>query len=89
MPLVNYMGNMVDKNSFRVFVYGVNGEKRLAESWEEYQDLICSGIWFTTKESAESVVTDVKEDIKQIPIIEENEVVEEEKTKRKNKKRDK
>jgi hypothetical protein len=89
MTLVNYMGNMVDKNSFRVFVYGANGEKKLANSWEEYQELICSGVWFTTKESAESVVSDAKEEeVKQIPVIEE-EVIEEEKPKRKNKKRDK
>lgn len=43
-----YLGRIVDKEKFRTFVYGAKGEKRLVESWDEYEAAMESGIWFAT-----------------------------------------
>lgn len=47
-----YLGRWVDKQHFRVFVYGVNGEQKLAESFNDYESLIASGLWFAIKPEA-------------------------------------
>lgn len=49
-----YLGRIVDKKNFRAFIYGPNGEQRLAESWEEFEANMQSGVWFATKEDAEA-----------------------------------
>lgn len=50
-PQVLYQGRYVDKDHFRVFVY--NGKtQKLANSYEEFETLISSGLWFETKEGA-------------------------------------
>lgn len=49
-----YLGRIVDKEYFRVVVYGPNGEKRLVKSWDEYEAAMQSGIWFATVEDAAS-----------------------------------
>lgn len=49
-----YLGRIVEKKNFRAFIYGPNGEQRLAESWEEFEANMQSGIWFATKEDAEA-----------------------------------
>ena len=45
-----YLGKWVDRKYFRVFVYRKDEEK-LANSAEEFESLIKSGIWFDSKES--------------------------------------
>lgn len=47
-----YRGKIVDKKHFRVFVYNANGDAKLVESWEKFQDAMQSGIWFATKAEA-------------------------------------
>ena len=42
---VMYLGRWFDQDSFKVFVYSFT-EKRLARSWEKYQEMISSGLWF-------------------------------------------
>lgn len=49
-----YLGRIVEKKNFRAFIYGPNGEQRLAESWEEFEANMQSGVWFATKEDAEA-----------------------------------
>ncbi len=49
---VQYLGRWVDKNKFRVFVYSEMNEEKLANSYEEFQDLIDSGLWYETRELA-------------------------------------
>lgn len=60
---VSYLGKMVDIKSFRAFVYSFEkneGEykllKKLADSWEEYSELVASGIWFSDIDSAEQAL---------------------------------
>lgn len=47
-----YMGRIVDKKNFRTFVYSTVGERRLVESWDEFEDAMASGIWFSTPHDA-------------------------------------
>jgi hypothetical protein len=47
-----YLGNIVDKKYFRTFVYGVNGTRRLVESWDAFEEAMASGLWFATHEDA-------------------------------------
>lgn len=44
-----YLGRWVDKSTFRAFVYGKNGESLLANSYEDFERLISSGLWFASK----------------------------------------
>ena len=53
---VLYLDKWCDRKSFRAFVYDVNLNQKLAESYDEYEDLVASGIWFSTKELAKNVV---------------------------------
>ena len=47
-----YLGRWVDKKHFRAFVYSKDGKEKLASTYEEYEDLVTSGIWFATKDEA-------------------------------------
>lgn len=47
-----YLGRLVDKKHFRAFVHGVGGQRRLVESWDEYEACMQSGVWFATIEDA-------------------------------------
>lgn len=42
---VIYMGRFLEKETFRNFVYSKT-EKKLARSWDEYEKMIASGLWF-------------------------------------------
>lgn len=60
-----YLGRIVDKKNFRAFIHGVNGERRLIESWAEFEANMQSGLWFASVEDAlasKPVVEDVVEE---------------------------
>lgn len=48
-----YMGRWVDKKNFRAFVYDTKGEQKLAENYEEFNELTSSGAWFESKEAVD------------------------------------
>lgn len=48
---VLYLGRWVDKDHFRAFVYKIGKEKKLAKSYDEFKELISSGIWFDSPEN--------------------------------------
>lgn len=50
---VSYCGRKVPKENFRAFVYSLNDEQMLVNSWDEYEKAISSGIWFPTKDFEE------------------------------------
>ena len=58
-----YLGRWVEKNNFRAFVYDKKGDQTLANSFEEYESLIASGIWFASKEVAIAKVRKPKDAI--------------------------
>lgn len=62
-----YLGRWVDKKHFRAFVYNESGEK-LAGSYEEYEKLISSGLWFSTKKESEieEMVQKVEENLSNV-----------------------
>ena len=43
-----YLDRIVEKKHFRAFIYGADGEKKLVESWDEFEAAMQSGIWFAT-----------------------------------------
>lgn len=45
---VYYLGKPIQKKHFRTYIYGVNGEKKLVESWDEYEAHMQTGIWLDT-----------------------------------------
>ena len=47
-----YIGRLVDKKTFRAFVYDKKGEEKLANSYDEFINLTSSGVWFATKEAS-------------------------------------
>lgn len=54
-----YLGRIVEKKNFRAFIYDANGQRRLVESWDEFEANMQSGIWFASKEDAKkSVIVD-------------------------------
>lgn len=58
---VFYIDRWINKEHFRVFVYGKNEDTKLANSYEEYNKLISSGEWFTEKKDVPLEVIDCKE----------------------------
>ncbi len=50
-PQALYNGRWVLKHNFRAFVYSADN-KKLANSYKEYEDLINSGLWFSNQEDA-------------------------------------
>lgn len=44
---VEYLGRWVDRTTFCAFVYN-GSEQKLAKNYNEYEELIASGIWFPT-----------------------------------------
>lgn len=50
VPQVEYLGRWVPRDHFRVWVYGFDNAKKLAESYAEYKALIAEGKWFDRKE---------------------------------------
>ncbi len=49
-----YLGRNIEKRNFRTYVYGANGEKRLVESWEEFEASIQSGVWFISLDDSKA-----------------------------------
>lgn len=47
-----YLNRWVDKEHFRAFVYDAKGDQKLAGSYDEFNKLIDSGLWFETRENA-------------------------------------
>ena len=48
---VMFQGRNVPVEGFRSFVYGPNNTQKLANNYDEYTDLISSGLWFSKPEA--------------------------------------
>lgn len=44
-----YNGKRMLKNHFRAFVYGADNQKKVVNSWDEYEKHVETGIWFSKK----------------------------------------
>lgn len=49
---VIYLGRSIAKEGFRAFVYGAKGQKKLMNSWHEFENHMATGLWFARKEDA-------------------------------------
>lgn len=47
-----YKGRWVNKKHFRAFVYNGQGDQKLAESYEQFEAMIGTGVWFASKVDA-------------------------------------
>lgn len=56
---VNYLNRWVSKDNFRVHLYNADGQQKLANSYDEFTNLVDTGNWFAEKpvkpEKAEKV----------------------------------
>lgn len=60
-----YLGKIVSKENFRVFIYAPDGSQKLVESWGEYQSHMQTGLWFAEKDKIKiDVEVEVDSDIK-------------------------
>jgi hypothetical protein len=50
-----YCERWVNKENFRAFVYDINGNKKLANSYDEFFKLTSSGIWFEKKPELKNI----------------------------------
>ena len=44
-----YLDRWVDKSTFRAFVYNKAGQEKLASSYDQFESLTASGLWFASK----------------------------------------
>jgi hypothetical protein len=44
--LVDYQGRMVPKESFRAFIFNAQGEKKIVNSWDDYEAHLSTNEWF-------------------------------------------
>lgn len=48
METVMYDGRIVPRDNFRTFIYGINSQPKLVNSWSEFQEHIATGLWFSS-----------------------------------------
>ena len=56
-----YLGKIVSKDNFRVFIYAPDGSQKLVESWSDYENHMQTGLWFALKENAVAVQAKMRE----------------------------
>ena len=54
---VLYQGRLVEKDGFRAFVYSREGTTKLANSWDEFLNLIGTGLWHASLEDVEKIAS--------------------------------
>ncbi len=57
-----YLGRIVQKEHFRVFIYNADGTKKLVKSWDDYEHHMSLGIWFATRKDVPEIVPLVNEE---------------------------
>lgn len=55
VQLIDFKGRMVDKNQFRAFIFNSKGERHLAETYDEYIEMVSSGLWFDSLIEAQKI----------------------------------
>lgn len=61
-----YNGKKVKKEHFRAFLYGANGARILAHTWEYYQMLLSTGVWFIEKSEVPVAQQNQEEEIEDL-----------------------
>lgn len=81
---VMYQGRTVPMKGFRAFIYGANGITKLINSWEEFEQHMALGIWFSNEEAVieASPIKEEEVETKKIEANIEENIVELKKTKK-------
>ena len=70
---VFYNNKWIEKKYFRAFVYNAKNEEKLANSYDEYQKLLATKEWFSTKEEVhkakEEKVKNEEQDVPQQKVV--------------------
>lgn len=53
---VLYNGKSILKEHFRAYVYNGNGEKKLCQSWDDYNESLKSGLWFDSLQAKDDAL---------------------------------
>ena len=56
---VMYEGRQVPKEGFRAFVYGLNNQRKLTNSWKDYLSHIETGIWVSNMEDLNKLMSEI------------------------------
>lgn len=62
-----YLGKIVSKKNFRAYIYAPNGDRRLVESWEEFEANMQSGVWFASIEDVQQSKIDQEKTKEKLP----------------------
>lgn len=57
---VVYNGRLVPRERFRTFIYHAEGNKKLVESYSEFEEHLKTGVWFSTKEAISKIKVKAK-----------------------------
>ncbi len=49
---VVYNGQRILKHQFRAFIYGHEGQKKLVNSWDEFEAHLSTSLWFKSHEDS-------------------------------------
>lgn len=65
-----YLGKVVPKEGFRVFIYSPTEREKLVESWDDFEAHMATGLWFATQEDCMELkdpceISNVDEDIEE------------------------
>lgn len=52
-----------DKDKFRAYIYANNGDRKLVNSWNEFEQHMQTGLWFANKEDIKDTESQLKEDV--------------------------
>lgn len=56
----SYLGRKINTRHFRAFIYATNGNKKLMNSWDEFERHMATGLWFACLEDAKAVVVEAE-----------------------------
>lgn len=49
-----YLGRLVSKENFRVFIFAPDGSQKLVESWDDFEKHMEGGLWFASLDDAKA-----------------------------------
>lgn len=55
--LVKYQGRMIPRKGFRAFIYHIDGQKKLMNSWDEFERHVDNKDWFSSLEEIPKLQT--------------------------------
>jgi hypothetical protein len=57
-----YLGRIVSKEHFRVYIYSTEGKRKLINSWKDFENHMQTGLWFASKYEEKPDIKDLDKD---------------------------